>query len=161
MEQTALKQQPENQVVDSLFADLGEVTLLLPMASVAEVVLNVDITDAAEGAEWLHGWFDWRDIKLPLIAFEQLISGNKMVPEKDAKVLVLNTLGKGKGTDFYAILLQELPQPARVSAFDEIKILRNAGENAYVSMKVEFEDRQAVIPDLEALERFVRASVVG
>lgn len=154
------QQQTENQVIDSIFANLGDITLLLPMSAVAEVVMDLDISREAQSFDWLHGWLHWRDLKLPLLAFEQLLGGEKMPLSQDAKVLVLNTLGKGKDIDFYAILLQELPNPARVSEHDEIKTLRNTDANDYIKMRVELNDRQAIIPDLEALERFVRASLV-
>ncbi len=161
MEHTGFNKQLDDQVVDSMFADLGDVTLLLPMSAIAEVVLDVNVTDPAEGLDWLHGWIAWRNIKLPLVAFEQLVGSEKMALGEEPKVLVLNTLGKGKGTDFYAILLNELPQPARIAEHDEIKTLRNAEANDYVRMKVELDERQAIIPDLESLERFVRASTVA
>ena len=158
MDQPGFTQQEDDLIVDSLFANLGETTLLLPMSAVAEVVMDVKVSDAEQKPDWLHGWVNWRNLKLPLVAFEQLLGHEKNPIDDNAKVLVLNTLGKAKGVEFFAILLQGPPHPARVSSADAMKTHRITEKNDYVKMKVELNERSAVIPDLAALERLARDS---
>lgn len=156
MEQTLNNIKPA-RIIDAIRVLVAEKWLLFPMAAVAEVVRSGQVVNRENDSPYLHGWLQWRDSEIPLLAYEMLLAqGGKLAHAGTVNALVINTLGKGQGMDFYAILIDDLPQPAHITeASDFTESTETKGQ--YELMKVVLDGLDAVVPDLLGLERLIRA----
>jgi chemosensory pili system protein ChpC len=159
MSQLAMQEKKQQKQVDSLFVQLVDHTLLLPMSSVAEVVQHVTCEPEANTAAWLHGWMEWRHQRVPLILFEGLAEGDRQRDPEVSLALVMNTLNSAAGFPFYAILIQDFPQLVRISGDDQLQEVAGTPGVPYAIMRVGLDEREALIPDLEGLEKYLSANL--
>ena len=90
--------------------------MLLPNATIAEV-LSFSNPDPVEGApEWLLGRIRWRGWQLPLVAYGRLIGVADEVGTLGSKVVVLKALGGDRKRPYFALLTQGFPRLVTVSA---------------------------------------------
>lgn len=134
--------------------------LLLPNASVAEVITFSD-PDAIDGAPaWLLGNIRWRGWRLPLLSFSRLAGWSEEAGQIGAKVVVLKALGGDPKLPYFAVLSQGFPRLVTVSR----KALSEQGagdEAAGIHARVMLNDDEAVVPDLAAIERQVSAALAA
>jgi chemosensory pili system protein ChpC len=89
--------------------------LLLPNASVAEVITFSD-PEAIEGApDWMLGNIRWRGWRLPLLSFSRLAGWSQETGQIGAKVVVLKALGGNPKLPYFAVLSQGFPRLVTVS----------------------------------------------
>ncbi|TWI02736.1 chemosensory pili system protein ChpC [Luteimonas cucumeris] len=127
--------------------------LLLPNATIAEVLSYAQPEPVDDAPEWLLGHIRWRGWRLPLIAFSRMAG----IAEENAvlgnKVLVLKALGGNSRLPFFALLTQGFPRLVTV-AHDELSEDAHDGEAlpAGVQARVLLKEDAALLPDLAALE---------
>lgn len=159
MGQLVMQQKKQQDEVDSLFVQLGDNSLLVPMSSVAEVVQNVDCEPQADAPAWLLGWVEWRKQRVPFISFEVLAGGDRQGESGVSLALVMNTLNHSRnsaaGLPFYAIQIQDFPHLVRISEDDQLQEISGIMKTPYTTMKVGLDERVALIPDLESLEKYL------
>ena len=130
--------------------------LLLPNATIAEVLSFADPDPVANTPNWLLGRIRWRGWQLPLIAFSRL-SG--IADEKGglgSKVIVLKALGGDAKTPYFALLTQGFPRLVTVS---EDTVVADGGDDdllpAGVQARVMLNEDNALLPDLERVEAMI------
>lgn len=133
----------------ALLLPLHDRTLLLPNVAMAELV-PYQTPERHEGMpDWLLGYIGWRDLTLPLLAFE-VASGSRTEVGRNARIAVLNAIGDRPGTPFLALLLQGIPRSLKVDA----DLPSAAGTLAPLELAaVRIGDDLVKIPDLEGLEQ--------
>ena len=131
--------------------------VLLPNATVAEVI-TYSPPEPVDGApDWMLGRIRWRGWRLPVISYARMIGSAQDEGEFGAKVVVLKALGGNPRHSYFALLTQGFPRLVTVSqdaltqeesdALDEVAPLPDG-----VLMNVRLRDEDAVIPDLAAIE---------
>jgi chemosensory pili system protein ChpC len=129
--------------------------LLLPNATIAEVLSYADPDPIANAPEWLLGRMRWRGWQLPLIAFARL-SG--IAAEKGglgSKVIVLKALGGDPKFPYFAVLTQGFPRLVTVSS-DSVVEDETAGDlPAGVQARVLLNEDAALLPDLMQIELLI------
>lgn len=133
--------------------------VLLPNATVAEVI-TYSPPDPIEGAPaWMLGRIRWRGWRLPVISYARMIASAENEGEFGAKVVVLKALGGNPRHSYFAMLTQGFPRLVTVSTNalerDETAEIGDLAEDVPaegVLMRVKLHDEQAVIPDLAAIE---------
>lgn len=129
--------------------------LLLPNATIAEVLSYADPEPIANAPEWLLGRMRWRGWQLPLIAFARL-SG--IAAEKGglgSKVIVLKALGGDPKFPYFAVLTQGFPRLVTVSR-DSVVEDDIAGElPTGVQARVLLNEDPALLPDLAQIEGLI------
>jgi len=133
--------------------------LLLPNASVAEVITYSEPESLPNAPEWLMGRVRWRGWRLPLISFARLTGWAPEGGQMGAKVAVLKALGGNPKLPFFAVLSQGFPRLVTVSAgalheSHEIKDLP-LGVHARVTLN----DDPAVVPDLLSVELLIQKAL--
>jgi len=104
---------PATTELNALLLPLAGSTLLLPNATVAEVIRYQGKPKSVDNApDWLLGWMDWRGLTLPLISFEAL-EGEPLPPPSE-QIAVLNVTSEQARLKFCALLLQGFPRPLQV-----------------------------------------------
>ena len=129
--------------------------LLLPNATIAEVLSYADPEPVPNAPEWLLGRMRWRGWQLPLIAFARLsgIAGEK--GGLGSKVIVLKALGGDPKFPYFAVLTQGFPRLVTVSR-DSVVVDDAAGElPTGVQARVLLNEDPALLPDLAQIEGLI------
>jgi chemosensory pili system protein ChpC len=128
--------------------------LLLPNATIAEV-LSFAPPSPVEGApDWLLGRMRWRGWELPLIAFSRMADIAPEAGGLGSKVVVLKALGGDSKSPYFAILTQGFPRLVTVSTD---RLLHEPDENLPrgVHARVWLNEDEAFIPNLEAIQQLI------
>ena len=130
--------------------------LLMPNASVAEIVPIKNIINVANKPGWMLGYLDWRGHSVPLISFEAM--GNVRMPSLatgSVKAAILFSIGEDSNLPFLSILMQDAPTVVNVKEED---IISNKEEITHPAIedKVMMADGTYSIVNIEKLESIVR-----
>ena len=130
--------------------------LLMPNASVAEIVSIKNIINVANKPGWMLGYLDWRGHSVPLISFEAM--GGVRMPSLatgDVKAAVLFSIGDDSSFPYLSILVNDAPQLVNVTKED---IVPNKEEITHpaVDQKVMMADGNYSIVNIEKLESIVK-----
>jgi chemosensory pili system protein ChpC len=130
--------------------------VLLPNATVAEVI-GYSIPDRGNlsGPEWLLGRVNWRGWRLPLVSFSLLAGMALDERTTGARVTVLKALSMHPRMPYIAMLAQGFPRLTTLSAESLVPIGEGLGRRPGVLMDLMVRDDQAMVPDLDQLERMV------
>ena len=144
----------QNDIRGVLIAVAGA-RLLLPNATIAEVLSFAPPAEIEGAPEWLLGRIRWRGWQVPLIAFSRLAD---IAPEQGglgSKVVVLKALGGSDAkSPYFAMLTQGFPRLVTVS---HDRLLHEPDENLPqgVHARVWLNEDEAYIPNLEAIEAMI------
>lgn len=143
----------EHTTVRCLALPLVDEQLLVPNAVVAEVFAANEISPAADGPDWLLGSLTWRGGVLPLVCMEAALGGARLEPRARSKIVVMKALTPSESLQNYAVLVQGIPH--QVLATGETVSLETPinGARPFVAADLQTDGGQAVIPDLDAVEK--------
>jgi chemosensory pili system protein ChpC len=143
---------PVSGPVRSLLIPVGGGTLLLPHASVAEIVNFSQPVPHAGAPAWLLGRIPWRGLSIPLVSME-VLSGQKKPPlGRRCRILVINPVGKNQKLSFYALLSQDIPSLIQVDHGMIAPVEKGVTKGPGILTLVTINDKPAMIPDLDMVE---------
>ena len=131
--------------------------LLLPNATIAEVLSYADPDPVENTPDWLLGRIRWRGWQLPLIAFSRLSGIAEDSGGLGSKVIVLKALGGDSKAPYFALLTQGFPRLVTVSP-DTVVADGGAADDTMptgVQARVLLNQDDALLPDLEGIERMI------
>lgn len=124
--------------------------LLLPNITVAEVVAGNDLIAAPDGSPaWRVGTISWRDMLVPVIAFEGL--NGQSIPRECERIAIISGISAQRELPYYGIVVQGTPRLAKVK-IAQLEDLEGASTGPVEFLQVRYAGDLAVIPDLDALE---------
>ena len=129
--------------------------VLLPNATVAEVITYSVPEKIPNAPLWLLGRLSWRGWRLPLFSFAMLSGSAVEESYSNAKVAVLKALGGNAKMPFVALLAQGFP---RLTTVTPDLLIPTGDESAHppgVHGHVLVRDDQAVIPNLNQIEGLI------
>lgn len=129
--------------------------VLLPNATVAEVITLSTPDRIANAPEWLLGRISWRGWKLPLISFSLLAGFALDERATGGRVCVMKALSGFARMPYMAMLAQGFPRLTTISSDILIPTGDPSNRRAGVLMDLMVRDDQAVIPDLQYVEQVV------
>jgi chemosensory pili system protein ChpC len=127
--------------------------LLLPNATIAEVLSFADPEPIAGAPEWLLGRIRWRGWQLPLVAFSRLAGIAAEQGGLGSKVLVVKAFGGNPKLPYFALLTQGFPRLVTVSR--QALVAVDHGAEALpepVLAEVMLNEDQALLPDIDRIE---------
>lgn len=132
--------------------------LLIPNATVSEIIGYTKPTTIDNTPAWILGQITWRNYQLPLISFES-VNGNEVVTARAGnRVLVVNTLSNNSQLPYFGLVSQGIPQlrmiDPNVVAINE-KVSTN---DLCVASHVLVNGQPAIIPNIDELEQHILAS---
>lgn len=130
--------------------------LLLPNASVAEVITYSEPEAVADAPDWLLGRVRWRGWRLPLMSFSRLAGWSQEDGQLGAKVAVLKALGNNPKLPFFAVLSQGFPRLVTVSAAALVQTHDLKQLPLGVHSRVTLNDDPASVPDLMSIELLIQ-----
>jgi chemosensory pili system protein ChpC len=135
--------------------------VLLPNASVTEVISASNPERVASTPEWLLGRVGWRGWRIPLFSFSLLAGMAMDERQSGGRVTVIKALGGNPKLPYIAMLAQGFPRLTTISP----EILLPSGDGGMtrpgVLMDVLVRDDTAVIPDLLQIEQLVSEALAA
>lgn len=144
--------------VHCLMMPLTSDILLLPNAAIAEVAACQQFEQVAGAPGWYLGKQDWRDYRIPVIAFEKLVGeANGDVPvSKNSRVAILNTLNGNMRLPYIGLLTQGIPRLQVVQSQSlEANPAAEHRSSAFVSEFVMVNGEPVTIPNIDMIERVI------
>ena len=135
--------------------------VLLPNATVAEVITLANVEKIPNAPEWILGRLSWRGWRLPLFSFPILTGQVADETYTNARVAVLKALSGNAKMPFLALLAQGFP---RLTTVTPDSLIPTGDENAHplgIRAEVLVRDDRAVIPDLGLIEGMVADAVAA
>jgi chemosensory pili system protein ChpC len=143
---------PLPREIRCVLVPVGNLRLLLPNATIAEVVTQSTPEPVAGAPAWLLGRIAWRGWRVPLVSFTELAGTEEGDAELSVRVAVLKALGGNPKLPFIAVLTQGFPRLTTLNA--ELIIPTHDGKPLPPGVRahVLVRDDVAMIPDLEWIE---------
>ncbi|MEO8778260.1 MAG: chemotaxis protein CheW [Rhodanobacter sp.] len=131
---------------------IGDLRMLLPNATIAEVITQ-SAPEPLDGApEWVLGRIAWRGWRVPLVSFTRLAGSPDGDSESMVRVAVLKALGGDPRLPFIAVQTQGFPRLTTLNSELIIPTHDGKGLSPGVRAHVLVRDDVAMIPDLEWIE---------
>ena len=143
---------PLPREIRCVLVPVGNLRLLLPNASIAEVITRSTPEPVAGAPDWLLGRIAWRGWRVPLVSFTRLTGTEEGDAELSVRVAVFKALGGNPKLPFIAVMTQGFPRLITLNA--ELIIPTHDGSTLPpgVRAQVLVRDDVAMIPDLEWIE---------
>ena len=139
-------------IIRGVLIQVAEARLLLPNATIAEVLSYADPEPVADAPDWLLGRMRWRGWQLPLVSFSRFSGIAEDRGGLGSKVIVLKALGGDAKHPFFALLTQGFPRLVTVTEGSLASDSDDAGVPEGVLARVRLNEDDALLPDLTALE---------
>jgi chemosensory pili system protein ChpC len=136
--------------------------LLLPNATISEVLSYADPEPVADAPAWLLGRIRWRGWQLPLVSFARIAGLADERGGLGSKVVVLKALGGDAKLPHFAMLTQGFPRLVTVSR--EALVFDAGSSEALpdgVRARVLLNDDAALIPDIGSVEASIHEALAA
>ena len=147
--------------IRGVMIQVGDDRLLLPNATVAEVLAKVPVEPVEDAPDWLPGRIDWHGWQVPLVKFATLAGLQEDAAGRGNRVIVLKALGGNEALPYFGLLTASFPQLASVP---RDSLLADASEDDLprgIQMRVLLGEQSAMLPDLELVERMVAQALAA
>jgi len=153
---------PASQDIRGVLISVTGGKLMLPNATVAEVITYSNPEPVAGAPSWLLGRVRWRGWGLPIVSFSRLVGWSNESASLGAKVAVLKGVGNHAKMPYFAILTQGFP---RLITIVDNEVHENTDPEVEVPDGVwslaEFHGDECVVPDLENVEQQIADVLQG
>ena len=150
-----------NDEIRGVLVQVGEERVLLPNATVAEVLARVPVEAIANAPAWLPGQILWHGWQVPLVKFATLAGLQEDAAGRGNRVIVLKALGGDEALPYFGLLTASFPQLVSVP---RDSLLADASEDDLprgIQMRVLLGEQSAMLPDLELVERMVAQALAA
>ena len=141
-----------SQDIRGVLITVARGSLLLPNASLAEVITYSDPDPVPNAPAWLLGRARWRGWALPIVSYSRLVGWSNEAPALGAKVAVLKTVGNHARMPYFAMLTQGFPRLVTIAANALTTSGRGGDLPVGIFAEAMFNDDEVVVPDLAAIE---------
>lgn len=139
-------------IIRGVLIQVAEARLLLPNATIAEVLSYSDPEPVPDAPDWLLGRMRWRGWQLPLVSFSRFTGIAEERGGLGSKVIVLKALGGDPKHPFFALLTQGFPRLVTVTEAGLAAVGDDAAVPEGVLARVRLNEDDALLPDLLTLE---------
>jgi len=146
--------------IRSVMVPVAGMYLLLPNATIAEVMGYSEPEPVPGSAEWLLGTLMWHGWQVPLISFARLIDQSQSETTQGSRICITKSLINNDKMPYIGILSQGHPRLITVTD-DNFTEVSTEGNPIGVAGQVTVNDREAVVPDLDRLGHLVAHAAFG
>lgn len=141
----------QGKEIPCMLLPLAGFRLLVPTVSVAEMAPMKPIEPLEDSPEWFVGYYEWRDIKVPVISYEAICGEGDVQLSAQGRIAVLNNTGVNDKLPFIAINTQSIPRMSRISEQDIVEN-EDVPRKSFDLMSVKVGLEEFAIPNVSALE---------
>lgn len=148
-------------IIRGLLIQVAQARLLLPNATVAEVLSFAPPEPLDDAPDWLLGRIRWRGWQLPLISFSRFADLAEEEGGLGSKVVVLKALGGDEKRPYFAMLTQGFPRLVTVTEASITALTSDEELPTGILARVRHNEDEAVVPDLAVLEENLREAMAA
>ena len=126
--------------------------LLLPSSLVVEVLPSARPLRMENAPPWVVGSILWKSLTTPIISLERLIFRTSPDLAIHSRIVMINALGADPKLRNFGLLALEPPQQIDLQRTDIERLETDEPPLPGVACRVRMNKRQALIPDLSAVE---------
>lgn len=145
-------------IIRGVLIQVEQARLLLPNATIAEVLSYATPDALPDVPDWLLGRIRWRGWQLPLLSFSRFSGVAEEEGGLGSKVIVLKALGGDSRHPYFAMLTQGFPRLVTVTEA-ALTTLESDSLPTGVLSRVQLGENEALVPDLAALEQGLREAL--
>lgn len=149
-----------SQEIRSVIVPITEAEILIPNATVAEVMSFVEPQPIEDSPAWVLGSFLWRGWQVPLISFAVLTETTALESTRNARICVTKSLTGNDRMPYFAILAQAFPRLTTISDTGLIEV-PSSHKPIAVAGRLVIDEREVVVPDLDRLGHLVAHAAFG
>ena len=149
----------DEQIIRGVLIQVAQARLLLPNATIAEVLSFAPPEPVADAPDWLLGRIRWRGWQLPLVSFSRFAELADEEGGLGSKVIVLKALGGDEKHPYFAMLTQGFPRLVTVTETSLVTLEGDDDLPMGVLSRVRHNEDEAMVPDLAALEDSLRETL--
>jgi len=128
------------------------VSLVVPAASVAEVLPRMSVQHIPATQPWCLGFVVWRGLPVSVVSFESLVGGGTPIIEPSRLVVFYPLNGRSK-QEFFALATNHEPRSMQVDAETASAPMPYGVSPQYVAGALRYGQQIVVIPNFEAMRR--------
>lgn len=136
--------------------------VLLPEATVAEIIPYEPLQRPAETPDWFLGLLNWRGVQVPVASFEMLSverASFSLASVSSACLVIIKGLNDQEDLPYHAMVAQTAPRLKELTK--EMLIETEEPVAKTEAVKVRFEDGIISIPDLDYVEAEIRKVIIA
>ncbi|MDR1075890.1 MAG: chemotaxis protein CheW [Xanthomonadaceae bacterium] len=142
-----------NDEVRGILVQIGGERLLLPNATITEVLAAVPVQPIEGTPSWLIGEIDWQGWKVPLISFAALSGLPGSGKSEHDKIVVLKALGGNERLPYFALQTGVFPQLISVPRDGLLADAAEGDVPPMVRVRVLLGSSSILLPDLDMIEK--------
>ncbi len=146
--------------IRSVMIPITDAELLVPNASVAEVVSYDEPEPVDQGPEWMLGNVLWHGWQVPVVSFGVLCEKQEREPVEQAKLCITKSLVHNDRLPYIALLAQGFPRLVTITE-STLTEIPDSRRHIAIAGEVMVGDRQAMVPDLDRIAQLVAHAVYG
>lgn len=152
---------PADDTVHAVLLPLLDDHLLLPSLAIVDSLAPAAMRPPGNAVpDWFAGWLAWQHLDLPVLQLERLMGGSHDSGSRRGRIAVLQALTPGAGEPRLAVLCARHPQLLQLP-HDGLGALPlrtgDVSELALARVRLHGDGREALIPDLAAIEQRLAA----
>lgn len=149
-----MRRQTAADRIHTLEIPIGGLSLLLPSATIAEVVSAPEMSRVPLAQPWLVGAIGWRTLAVPVVSFGALLGGAPVAHAVAAKVVILYPFPGRADWEFVGLLTAAEPRPRSIDGGEVVAIeASDLPDSPYIASGLKHRGTVLAIPDLDALQR--------
>lgn len=146
--------------IRSVLVPVTDAELLLPNASVSEIVGYVKPEAIEQGPEWLLGNVLWHGWQVPVVSFCMLTEQQEREPVDKAKICITKSLVHSERLPYIGLLSQGFPRLVTITE-STLTEVPDASNHIAIAGKGIIGDREAWVPDLDRIAQLVAHAAYG
>ena len=148
----------KNSVLSALIA-LQDRHLLVPDNLLVDVTPLGGLIVESHKEGWILGHKYWRNMRIPVVCFENLSGGSLKKHSEKACIVVFNRSSEHDGQSFWGLLVQDEPRRIDIREADLETVNAQLSEAEIAAVRVQGE--QASVPNLVFVEEQLLASGIA
>lgn len=146
--------------VRSVLIPIVGTDLLLPNASVAEIVGYSSPEAIPEAPHWVLGNIVWHGWQVPVISYAMMTEMQQREPVEGARICILKSLTSIQQMPYVGVLTQGFPRLVTVTE-TALTELPEEDHHIAVAGQCVLGDHEAVVPDLDRIGQLVAHAAYG
>ncbi len=144
---------PSRDEIHALMIPTRVGALLVPSATIAEVVNISTLAPVPLSPPWLVGVIGWRTLAVPLVSVEALFGKAPVPPGPTSKAVVFYPLAGRAQWEFVALLSSSEPRPQAIDGSVVSTAATEAPPSRYIAAGLQVGGNPMWIPDFEELKK--------
>jgi chemosensory pili system protein ChpC len=146
----------QKQYIKSIILTLKNELVVVPNASVAEIISVQDVREVDDSPRWMLGKARWRGVEVPVVSYEAAGGDDAQAVNINTQVAVMYSVSEDSEYPYVGLAMHGVPHVSTFSR-DQIRTDEQASsEHPMVAQKVRINGAAAGILDLFAIEEMLQ-----